>query len=90
MALLARVGVATAGSEWDSRGGGGGVVQRALYRTHKASVEMDVSGAKMLFSSTNGSSICCAGVPGCDMTDDTREDTDDVTAGILVLQPESS
>lgn len=65
------------------------MVHRGLYTTHKGSLSVVVSGAKMLLSSTNGSSIRCAVVLGCDMTDDTREDTVDPTAGILLLHAAS-
>lgn len=96
--LLGRVGVAgvdavvdvgatVAESEWDASGG---VMHRALYKRLKASLELDVRGSKMLFSSTNGSSICSAVVLGCDMTDDIKDDTVDSTAGILDLQASSA
>jgi hypothetical protein len=98
--LLGRVGVAgvdvvvdvngdvgAAVLEWDAPGG---VVHRALYKRDKASLEDDVSGSKMLFSSTKGSSICWAVVLGCDMMDDIKDDTVDSTAGILDLQAISS
>jgi hypothetical protein len=98
--LLGRVGVAgvdavvdvngDVGAASSERDPLGGVMQWALYKRHKASLEDEVSGSKMLFSSTNGSSICWAVAVGCDMMDDIKDDTVDSTAGILDRQAASS
>lgn len=61
------------------------MVHRALYTTQKGSVGIDVSGSKMLFSSTNGSSSRCVVILGRGMTDDTSDETFDSTAGILFM-----